>query len=126
MQCLIMKLILKSLVGAGSPVEITLGYKKFFSRVRHAARTFVGLRPTRLHKRAPGEGKTRGSGTEKRCPDRWFHTIFPCTNPYTNNIFSTSPPLPQKPRRRCESGRLFALFEAFRSYRNHFTSFGIV
>ena len=66
---------MKSLVGAGSPVEITLGYKKFFSRVRDVARTFVGRRLTRLHKRAPGGGKTRGSGTEKRCPDRWFRTI---------------------------------------------------
>ena len=68
---------MKSLVGAGSLVEITLGYKKFFSRVRHAARSFVGRRPTRPQKRAPRGGKTRGSGTEKRCPDRWFHTIFP-------------------------------------------------
>ena len=32
-------------------------------------------------KRPPGGGKTRGSGTEKRCSHKWFHRIFPCTDP---------------------------------------------
>ena len=147
MQCLIMKYNFEVPGWCRQSSWDYPGYKKFFSRVRHAARSFVGQRPTRLHyywaapfrarpvmisvfvcveKRAPGGGKIRGSGTEKRCSHRWFHTIFLCTDPYTNNIFSTSPPLPQKPRGRCESRRLFALFEAFRSYRSHFTSFGIV
>ena len=35
-------------------------------------------------KRSPGGGKTRGSGTEKRCSHKWFHTIFPCTDSCTN------------------------------------------
>ena len=44
-------------------------------------------------KRCPGGGKTRGSGTSKRCSHKWFHRIFPCTDPCTN-IFCTSPLLP--------------------------------
>ena len=58
-------------------------------------------------KRSPGGGKTRGSGTEKRCAHKWFHTIFPCMDPCTN-IFRTlsPPPPPQKPGRLCESREL--------------------
>ena len=33
---------MKCLVGAGSPVEITLGYKKFFSRVRREVSSAAG------------------------------------------------------------------------------------
>ena len=35
------------------------------------------------------------SGTDKLCSLKWSHTIFPCTDPYTN-IFCISPLLPQK------------------------------
>ena len=35
-------------------------------------------------KRTPGKGKTRGSGTKKQWSFKWFHTIFPCTDPCTN------------------------------------------
>ena len=44
-------------------------------------------------KRSPGGGKTRGSGTEKRCSHKWFHTIFPCTDSCTNTFCTSSPPL---------------------------------
>ena len=47
-------------------------------------------------KRPPGGGKTRGSGIEKRCSHKWFHRIFPCTDPCTNN-FCTSSPLSSPP-----------------------------
>ena len=40
-------------------------------------------------------GKTRGSGTEKRCSHKWFHMIFSCTNPCTDT-FCTSSALPLK------------------------------
>ena len=61
-----------------------------------------------VEKWPPGGGKTRGSGTEKRCSHKWFHRIFPCTDPCTNT-FCTS----QKALRTWR--RLFALFEAIRS-----------
>ena len=54
-----------------------------------------------VEKWPPGGGKTQGSGTEKLCSHKWFHTIFPCTDPCTNTFCTSSPP-PQKPRRRCE------------------------
>ena len=34
---------------------------------------------------------------------KWFHTIFPCTDPCTNTFWTSSPPPnPKKPRRCCE------------------------
>ena len=51
---------MKCLVGAGSPVEITLGYKKFFSRVRHAARSFVGAGRHASINGLLGEGRHEG------------------------------------------------------------------
>ena len=51
----------------------------------------------------PGEGRHEGSGTEKRRSHKWFHRIFPCTNPCTDTFCTLSPPpTPQKPRMRCE------------------------
>ena len=38
-------------------------------------------------KRPPGGGKTRGSGNEKRCSHKWFHRIFPCTDPRTEERY---------------------------------------
>ena len=46
-------------------------------------------------KRPPRGGKTRGSCTEKRCFHKWFHMIFPCTEPCTDTFY-TSSPLPLK------------------------------
>ena len=46
-------------------------------------------------KRPSGGGKTRRSGTEKRCSHKWFHMIFSCTNPCTDT-FCTSSALPLK------------------------------
>ena len=51
--------------------------------------------------RSPGGGKTRRSGTEKRCSHKWFHIIFSCTNPCTDT-FLTRLRSPWKPTRRCE------------------------
>ena len=51
-------------------------------------------------------GKTRASGTKKRCSHKWFHRIFPCTNTFCTSSppLRPSPPPPPhpKPRRRCE------------------------
>ena len=65
-------------------------------------------------KRSPGGGKTRGSGTEKRCSHKWFHTIFPCTDSCTNTFCTSSPPLETQKALRTWR-RLFALFKAIRS-----------
>ena len=43
-------------------------------------------------KRSPGGGKTRGSGTKKRCSHKCFHMIFPCTDSCTNTFCTSSPP----------------------------------
>ena len=45
--------------------------------------------------RSPGGGKTRGSGTEKRCSHKWFHMSFSCTEPCTDT-FCTLSALPLK------------------------------
>ena len=34
-----------------------------------------GFSVVRVEKQAPGGGKTRGSGTKKRCSHKWFHTV---------------------------------------------------
>ena len=80
-------------------------------------------------KRTPGEGNTRGSGTEKRWSYNWFHTIFPCTDPCTN-IFCTPPPpsppslLPRNPEGVANQGYL-RCSKRF-DHRSHFMSFVIV
>ena len=48
-----------------------------------------------VKKWSPGGGKTRGSGTEKRCSHKWFHMSFSCTNPCTDT-FCTSSAFPLK------------------------------
>ena len=51
----------------------------------------------------PGEGRHEGLVPKKWCSYKWFHTIFPCTYPWTNTFCTSSPPPPPgKPRRRCE------------------------
>ena len=51
-----------------------------------------------VEKRSSGGGKTRGSGTEKRCSHQWFHMIFSCTDPDKDykDTFCTSSLLPLK------------------------------
>ena len=49
---------MKCLVGAGSPVEITLGYKKFFSRVRRDVSSAAGRHAS--INGLPGEGRHEG------------------------------------------------------------------
>ena len=42
-----------------------------------------------VEKQPPWGGKTRGSGTEKRCSQKtqkWFRRIFPCKDPCTNTF----------------------------------------
>ena len=46
-------------------------------------------------KRSPEGGKTRGSGTDKRCSHKWFHRVFSCMNPCTDT-FCTLSALPLK------------------------------
>ena len=70
-------------------------------------------------KRSPGGGKTRGSGTEKRCSHKWFHTIFPCTDSCTNTFCTSSPPLETQKALRTWR-RLFASFEVIRSEESHY------
>ena len=43
-----------------------------------------------------GREDTR-SGTERRCSHKWFHTIFPCTDPSTNTFCTCPPPRPRNP-----------------------------
>ena len=67
-------------------------------------------------------GKTRGSGTKKRCSHKWFRIVW-CTLALTLAriiFFVQCTSLPQKPRRCCESIRLFVLFQAIWSYESLF------
>ena len=51
-----------------------------------------------VEKRSPEGGKTRGSGTDKRCSHKWFHRIFPCRDPCRNTSCTSSlPPPPRNP-----------------------------
>ena len=51
-------------------------------------------------------GKTRGSGTEKRCAHKWFYTIFPFMDPCTN-IFCTLSPHSSPPPRNPNPNPIF-------------------
>ena len=71
-------------------------------------------------KRSPEAGKTRGSGTDKRCSHKWFHRIFPCRDPCRNTSCTSSlPPPPQKPRRRCEPEESYLRCSKRFDHRSH-------
>ena len=82
-------------------------------------------------KTVPGGRKTRESGTKKRCSHKWFHMIFPCTDPCMNTFCTSSPPPPppsppQKPRRRCEPAEGYLRCSKRFHHRSHSFSFVIV
>ena len=69
-------------------------------------------------KTAPwGREDTRVWYRETMFSCKWFHTIFPCTDPCTNTFWTSSPPPhPQETQKVLWAWRrLFALFEAIRS-----------
>ena len=84
-------------------VWITVMPYSIFYWAACAAQSSIWFSVVGAEKRPPGGGKTWGSGTEKRCSHKWFHRIFPCTNPCTDTFCTSSPPpTPQKPRRPCQ------------------------
>ena len=50
----------------------------------------MGFRSSGVEKWSPGGGKTRGSGTKKRCSHKWFHMSFSFTEPYTDTFCTSS------------------------------------
>ena len=100
--------------------------KRFFSLV--TGLPLLGLRSYKsvfgrlCRKTVPRGGKTRGSCTEKRCSHKWFHMIFPCTDSCTNTFCTSSrlhPPSPPETQKALRTWRrLFALFEAIRSWES--------
>ena len=69
-------------------------YAIYWAAPFRAAQLYIRFSIVCAEKRSPGGGKTRGSGTEKRCSRKWFHTIFPCTDSCTNTFCTSSPPTP--------------------------------
>ena len=77
-----------------------------------------GFRSSVQKNGARGRQDTR-SGTERRCSHKWFHTIFPCTDPSTNTYCTCPPPPPQKPRRRCEPEGSYLRYLKRFDHRSH-------
>ena len=108
--------------------------------IKNITRIFTGLPGKPSHKFGfrssvqknglpAGGGKTRGSGTEKRCSHKWFHKVsydfllHRISHEYF--LYLVSAP-PEKPRRRCEPEEGYLRCSKRFDHRSHFISFVIV